>query len=65
MNNNSLDVVKDRLVGAGGVVEALNEALADRDRLRSLLARAYTELNGDDMDKVREVLLAEIAQELP
>ena len=42
----------------------LQSVEADRDHLRSLLTRAYTELNGDDMDKVRGVL-AEIAQEIP
>ena len=38
--------------------------LTSEAALRKLLQRAYTELDGDDMDKVRGTLLAEIAKEL-
>ena len=42
------------------VEKSENHTRAERGHLRSLLTRAYTELNGDDMDKVRGVLVGEI-----
>ena len=47
------------------VEKSENHTRAERGHLRSLLTRCLTELDGDEMDKVRGALLAEIAQALP
>ena len=41
-----------------------NELAAERDRLHALLTRCLTELDGNEMDKVRGVLVGEIVQVL-